>query len=55
MTEDIMQRAEREDSINQLNNALERYAKILHTQGFNFNQLTDDVDELLANIPWDGK
>ena len=54
MPEDVMKRAERADSINQLNTALQRYAKVLLDQGFTFNQLTEDVDDLLGNVRWPG-
>ena len=52
MAKDEAQRAEREDSINSLNTALQRHANLLHQQGFTFNQLAEDVDEILANVGW---
>lgn len=55
MAQDVMARAEREDSINQLNTALQRYAKVLLDQGFAFNQLLEDVDDLLGNVAWPGE
>ena len=48
-------RERREVSINKLNDALKEYAKVLASQGFVFDQLTEDVDDLLCDVGWEGK
>ena len=48
-------RLARETTINKLDAALKEHASVLARQGFKFRQLTDDVEDLLCDVGWEGE